>query len=138
MGIVQKRQLNLLPACNPVDKKYNFLKLSNISLRPSCKEVCFSLDMVDINVVREECFVDEILTELPSKVAKPTPGVKGKNLKKFFNQFSDSLKDIQLQYTSIDVSSIALAFGTNVGNAYIYQRNQRKTLKISSEVVISK
>ena len=93
------------------------------------------LDMVDINVIREECFLDEILAELPTHAPKPTPGVKGKNLKKFFNQFSDSLKDIQLQYTCIDVSSVALALGTNVGNAFVYQRNQRKILKISSEVV---
>ena len=96
---------------------------------------CVCLEMVDINVIREECFLDEILAELPNRVAKPTPGVKGKNLKKFFNQFSDSLKDIQLQYTCIDVSSIAVALGTNVGNAFVYQRKQKKILKISSEVV---
>ena len=96
--------------------------------------LCVCLDMVDINVIREECFLDEILVELPNRVAKPTPGVKGKNLKKFFNQFSDSLKDIQLQYTCIDVSSVAFALGTNVGNAYVYQRTQKKILKISSEV----
>ncbi|XP_028395914.1 tectonin beta-propeller repeat-containing protein 2-like isoform X2 [Dendronephthya gigantea] len=89
--------------------------------------------MVDINVIREECFLDEILAELPNRVTKPTPGVKGKNLKKIFHQFSDSLKDIQLQYTCLDVSSVALALGTNVGNAYVYQRKHRKILKISSE-----
>ena len=91
--------------------------------------------MVDINVIYEECFLDEILAQLPNRVAKPTPGVKGKNLKKIFNQFSDSLKDLQLIYTCIDVSSVAVALGTNVGNAFIYQRNQRKILKISSEVL---
>ena len=91
--------------------------------------------MVDVNIICEECFLDEILSELPNRVAKPTPAVKGKNLTKIFHQFSDSLKDIQLQYTCIDVSSVALALGTNVGNAYIYQRKHKKILKISSEVI---
>lgn len=93
--------------------------------------------MVDINVIREECFLDEILAELPNRVTKPTPGIKGKNLKKFFNQFSDSFKDIQLQYTCIDASSVAIALGTNVGNAYVYQRKQNKILQILSEVIYS-
>ena len=92
--------------------------------------------MVDINVIYEECFLDEILAELPNRVAKPTPGVKGKNLKKIFNQFSDSLKDLHLIYTCVDVSSVAVALGTNVGNAFIYQRTHRKILKISSEVIM--
>lgn len=91
--------------------------------------------MVDINVIREDCFLDEILNELPNRVTKPTPAVKGKNLKTIFHQFSDSLKDIHLQYTCVDASSIAIALGTNVGNAYVYQRVHKKLLKISSEVV---
>lgn len=91
--------------------------------------------MVDIPVVREECTLDDILLELPNRVAKPIPSVKGKNFKTIFNQFTDSLKDIHLQYTCLDVSSIALALGTNVGNAYVYQRKHRKIVNINCEVI---
>lgn len=99
----------------------------------------FVLDMANATVgiiIKEECFLDEILNELPSRLAKPPPTVKTNNLSipKLLHQISDSMKDVHLIYTCLDVSSLVIALGTNVGNAFIYQRNHKKILKISCEV----